>query len=107
MRSINQEEKQMGKLREAAEKFIAWHDGDNAEALLQVVDEVENSMRWIPVGERLPEEGKEVLVQLQGGGIYTAWYGSNSNRWRSSDSLRECCHVVAWMSMPKPYEAEN
>ena len=97
----------MGKLREAAEKYIAWHDGDNAEALLQVVDEVENSMRWIPVVERLPEAGKEVLVQLQGGGIYTAWYGSNNKIWRSSDSLRECCHVVAWMSLPKPYEAEN
>ena len=98
----------MGKLREAAEKYIAWHDGDNAEALLQVVDEVENSMRWIPVGERLPDMPGDYWVAMRhlDGSVTTEkmfW----RPEWPREDAWREV--VVAWQPYycPEPYQSES
>lgn len=61
--------------------------------------------QWIPCSERLPEDGKIVLVSacffeplvfrayLEGG----EWIGEEATHW-SQES------VYAWMPLPKPYE---
>lgn len=108
----------MGKLREAAEKYIAWHDGDNAEELLKAVAEVENSMRWIPVAEKLPEEDGDYLVTMVTPGYlsgqpYTNWlyWDAADCDWltdEAGDSVPEQeTEVVAWRSIPEPYQSEN
>lgn len=62
---------------------------------------------WIPVAERLPQKKETVLVQTWCGTMHTAWYGLNSEKWKSNDDSGERYQVVAWMPLPKPYEEEN
>lgn len=65
--------------------------------------------KWIPVSERLPEEGKQVLVCDDGGFIYTAEYEVSSDgepRWYESVEYRPMDDVVAWMPLPEPWKGE-
>lgn len=108
----------MGKLRKAAEKYIAWHDGDNAEALLTAVEETENKMRWIPVAEKLPEEGGDYLVTMVSPGYFSGQPYTNWLYWNAADcdwltdeagdSVPEQeTEVIAWKPIPEPYKTEN
>ena len=69
------------------EKFLEWL---NAEALEQD--------RWIPVTERLPEYGTEVLTQLSDNDIVVNWViDEEDGVWFEYD-------VIAWRPLPKPYQ---
>ncbi len=52
---------------------------------------------WIPVSERLPNDGDRVIVQMLNGHIciieFSAWGVTN--------------HLVAWMPLPEPYKEEE
>lgn len=52
--------------------------------------------RWIPVTERLPEEGQRVLGQFDDGYLWTINYSS----------VGITSHIVAWMPLPEPYREE-
>lgn len=64
--------------------------------------------RWIPVTERMPEEGDMVLVSLgQDRGRYGKvdvdyWKADGENDWYYFKD-----EVVAWRPMPKPYEEDT
>ena len=71
--------------------------------------------RWIPVEERLPEEGVPVLINYIGtdGEVYAdgiaAWTDSGCFWWEGS--LADCDEEVAvpithWMPLPEPPEGE-
>lgn len=51
--------------------------------------------RWIPVTERLPDEGVRVLV-YGGGAVYDARYYAGEWKWQAE--------VTHWMSLPEPPE---
>ena len=57
---------------------------------------MENKGKWIPVSERLPEIGSQVLVFLKDGYIGTDDYFSYG-----FDDFKD--DVIAWMSLPEPY----
>jgi transcriptional regulator with XRE-family HTH domain len=63
--------------------------------------------RWIPVSERFPEEGEEVLVYLfDGQSPYLAWI--QDGLWRTEDfEIDADNEPVAWMPLPEPYQAER
>ena len=85
--------------------------------------------KWIPVSERLPEEGKNVLVTVHFIGADKndeGWYvtaepydyvdvaemlfDNDTNSWSSlSDEYKmdkSKYKVVAWMPLPEPYKGE-
>ncbi len=60
--------------------------------------------RWIPCNEKLPEEGRSVLICINDGskcGIYVS-YRMIHDIWEGHGRLNE--DTVAWMPLPKPYE---
>lgn len=63
---------------------------------------------WIPVSEGLPEAGIDVLVTTATGFIFIGWIDEDKT-WRISDVdwFDPCNHVLAWMLLPKPYNAES
>ena len=65
-----------------------------------------NPAKWIPVSERFPEEGKQVLVCDDGGFIYTAEGKTRSDgewQWYESVEYRPMGDVMAWMPLPEPW----
>ena len=53
--------------------------------------------RWIPVTERLPENGNRVLVCFINGHIDIIEFSE----------VGEKRHILAWMPLPDPYEEER
>jgi len=68
------------------------------------IAELEESQRWIPVGERLPEDRLNVLTVSRGGLIiscfideYKMWYAPCADR----------LNVTHWMPLPEPPEVQE
>lgn len=63
------------------------------------MDEVlDNNDGWIPVGERLPKVGKEVLC-TDGKYIYLVEYDADLDA-----AFGEADGIIAWQPLPKPYK---
>lgn len=82
-------------------------------------------MKWIPCSERLPEEGKEVLITIRGSdliiqkdgetleeAILRTWnevlYVSTGfigeDGWYTSEGYPAIVRPIAWMQFPPPYK---
>lgn len=66
--------------------------------------EVDPLNGWIPVTERLPEDGETVLVYGSKGGIYTAWCNRRYTNvgWHKLNSKSHYCNPTHWMPLPEP-----
>lgn len=60
--------------------------------------------RWIPVSERLPDDDRDVLVQMSDGcmGVDSVAASSSGWFWSEKDDL-----PVAWCELPEPYQEES
>ena len=75
------------------------------------------TQNWIPVSERLPEDGRPVLVYAWNVHHVVARYDS----FRTENGYKKCWvtadawngnteidnEVIAWMPLPEPYQAEK
>jgi len=76
-------------------------DVDDIKALPSVTP----TTKWIPVSERLPEENKDVLIDIKEGEEHTFFVTRlvDVTYWIH---LGRDVNVVAWMPLPEPYKVE-
>ena len=63
--------------------------------------------KWIPCGERLPEEKREVLVSTKDGYLNIAFLETLSTgdfEWTDVIEYFQIPNVIAWMPLPEPYK---
>ena len=72
--------------------------------------------RWIPVSERLPEDAYGCLVTVYDTDLRTQdefenilpyFVGYDGETWNNADGEPIPFEVIAWMSLPKPYEPQE
>ena len=92
-------------------KTISMDNGDEYINYGDAVGEIEQlptaQPRWIPCGERLPEDDVEVLVTDDAGGVQ--WLGVDKMMSYEDGSGRFWLisqHPSAWMPLPEPYKGE-
>ena len=84
----------------------AYYDDDACAIAQHLVDHAVAFQEWIPVNDRLPENGKEgVLIALMWGGVDIGW--CEDGRWRSEFvNEYEDGEVTHWMPIPQPPKGE-
>lgn len=66
-------------------------------------DGVNDTTRWIPIKERIPVPGKNILVCDSDGDIYVS-YMRIDHTFGFDESGNRIKNVVAWMYAPEPYK---
>ena len=80
------------------------------EALNMAIEALEQEPKWIPVTERLPEEGLAVLIFTESGDIEFGQRDENKWEWLAesiSDYWTRAEEVIAWQPLPEPYEESD
>ena len=98
-------------------KFIVDDYSDDVEEALNMAIKALEQTAWIPVGERLPEIGKKVLVYVMGDKALLCFHEVRDSyigiymgdgRWGAwiYDGMRllDSEDVLAWTPLPKPYK---
>ena len=63
--------------------------------------------RWIPVTERLPAYGEDVILSMYGDyciGYLVSTYEGIGYEWHHSGYIYDFDEVQAWMPLPEPYK---
>lgn len=80
------------------------------------IAELEAERRWIPVSERLPEDGESVLIAVDSAfapycHVYEAFHHSAATQWATANGLYfhgvEYARVTHWMPLPEPPEVKE
>lgn len=71
----------------------------------QEVAELKRRGAWIPVGDRLPEDGEVVQVTTRRGYTDVGYYDDSRGEWWTSDD-DGLMDVIAWMPLAEPYIPE-
>ena len=78
------------------------------ESVRTAMEAYENQREWIPVGEWLPKEGRNVLITVNED-VREASYYKHGNGWCDNDGFlfAKAEEATAWMPLPEPYKAES
>ena len=84
---------------------------------LKELKQLREQTMWIPVSERLPEDGRHVLIYAWNVHHVVARYASfrtengykkcwvTADAWNGNTEIKH--DVIAWMPLPEPYKAER
>jgi hypothetical protein len=97
------------KIEELAEKVADTvldkfeYEGKTIREWAQEITEADRAGKWIPVSEKMPEEGEEVLVSC-----YDTYHKKVIVARYQGESYGFTCGLVpAWMPLPEPYKVES
>ena len=66
---------------------------------------------WIPVSERLPDDGETYLItnaeSFEQYHTYKGWYDGTKGIWHMTGNFERKMNVIAWMPLPEPYKRES
>ena len=71
--------------------------------MIQEASELKEIPRWIPIKERIPAPGRNILVCDLDGDIYVS-YMRVDRTFGFDESGNRIKNVVAWMNAPEPYK---
>lgn len=102
-------------IRNEAMRKVMWEVGHtNNDVTRYISDAVANQVirdengGWIPVDERLPEPGREVLAYIKHNYAEDGWRAYRvyeyTDHWVGMGNL---CEVIAWMPLPEPFIPQN
>ena len=88
---------------------------DYIHILNQVMDWLEQEPKWIPVSERLPEDGQEVQItydakrKTEKYHVWSAVWDEMHGRFYDKEYRSYICldYVTAWMPLPKPFKSQE
>ena len=63
--------------------------------------------RWIPVSERLPKQGQEVICQCRASIINVLKLDTDGDWYQDASHCYMRGFVIAWMPLPEPYKGED
>jgi len=92
-----------------------WRDNPHIDAITDAIDDLpsvtpqQRTGRWIPVSERVPEDGEEVLCFLESEEMAVLFRRNNWGQyeWVDGGFATGSYDVIAWMPLPQPYKAES
>ena len=89
----------------SAKSIVDWNTRPIEDALNARIAELEAERRWIPVSERLPEDG-EVVWLWDGNNLGMGYYLVLSGCFMDRDTPLRRIKPTHWMSLPTPPEVE-
>lgn len=102
---------ELEKILEEIEIKIAGSMGKKREGLLEAHDIIRKHMNdgWIPVEERLPEEGGTYIITAKDGEREIISFAKWQNRYKRFDmtGARAYWRIIAWRPLPEPYRPER
>lgn len=102
--------KQRYDLAKETQNYIDAWEADHFKRVVLALEELKELKRWTPISEGYPEEEVDVLVCNKEGNIVIS-RGSYSteikDRWVWYTSGWKFGKIIAWKSLPKPYESYN
>ena len=80
------------------------------DAINIAIEALQQEPKWIPVTERLPEEGLTVLILAENGHIEFGQRDEDKWEWLAesiADYWTEAEEVIAWQPLPEPYKESD
>ena len=80
------------------------------DAINIAIEALQQEPKWIPVTERLPEEGLTVLILAENGHIEFGQRDEDKWEWLAesmTDYWTEAEEVIAWQPLPEPYKESD
>lgn len=72
----------------------------------EILETLEQGLKWIPVSERLPKLGQEVLCYCQAK-IYDVLKYTKDGWFKDAKHCYMDGFVIAWMPLPEPYKESD
>lgn len=78
---------------------------DYAQAIDEIIKLLQAETEWIPLSERLPKVGEQVLCCDSQSRVFTSALTEIASN--GMVFFGQHCKVIAWMPLPKPYREES